>query len=53
VKIKKEISSVKRDPYYKLLLDIRKSGAAGAHTNKKKIIPRKSKYDKSEINQLQ
>ena len=42
-----------RDPSYKKLIEIRKSSAAGAHKDKTKIIPRKQKYDKSEINQLQ
>ena len=34
----------KRDPNWKAMQNIRKSGAAGSHVDKKKIIPRKEKY---------
>ena len=33
-----------RDPNYKAMQDIRKSGASGSHQDKTKVIPRKQKY---------
>lgn len=33
-----------RDPSSKTMQDIRKSGAAGAHKDKKKVLPRKEKH---------
>ena len=33
-----------RDPNFKVMQDIKKSGAAGSHGDKTKVIPRKEKY---------
>ena len=33
-----------RDPSSKTMQDIRKSGAAGAHKDKKNVLPRKEKH---------
>ena len=39
-----------RDPNAQTMQDIRRSGAAGAHKDKTKVIPRKEKYKKMDEN---
>ena len=42
-----------RDPNAQTMQDIRRSGAAGAHKDKTKVIPRKEKYKKSPVDEAQ
>jgi hypothetical protein len=45
MKMQEILEAVKqRDPSSKTMQDIRKSGAAGAHKDKKKVLPRKEKH---------
>ena len=50
IKKNKDPRTVKpRDPNFKTMQDIKKSGAAGSHGDKTKVIPRKEKYKNKDI----
>ena len=50
----KDSKTVKpRDPNWKQMQDIKKSGAAGSHGDKTKVIPRKQKHQDTEITEAE